>query len=247
MRYRLPELYYHSCCCGGRDSGFWTVSPALPGRRQQPLYSTYGLEGDGLRRGFRMGVACLFHTSGVTTGRLRCLGARWMSGVELTGLVILRQKNRPGGITLPGLTVRHKAVTKAVGPWHKTDMYIQGTKPWINPHICGQLIFGKGIQHTEWGNDCFFNKEKKWRHRCREQRHDCQGAGEGAWEIRIDIYVIATRRLKYETNENLLCSTGNSRQCSLVTWMGRKSKTEGDLCARRADPPCCTAETDPTL
>lgn len=51
-----------------------------------------------------------------------------MSGVELTGLVILRQKNRPGGITLPGLTVHHRAVSKAVGPWHEMDMYIHGAK-----------------------------------------------------------------------------------------------------------------------
>ena len=29
------------------------------------------------------------------------------------------------------------------------------------------------------------------------------------------------------TNENLLCSTGNSTQCSVVTIMGKKSKTEG--------------------
>lgn len=125
-------LYYHSCSCAGWDSGFCygQVSPTLPGRRQQPLYSTCGLEDEGLRRGFRMDVACLFHTSGVTTGRLRCLGARWMSGVELTGLVILRQKNRPGGITLPGLTVRHRAVSKAVGPWHETDMYVHGAKQW---------------------------------------------------------------------------------------------------------------------
>ena len=33
------------------------------------------------------------------------------------------------------------------------------------------------------------------------------------------------------TNENLLYSTGNSIQCSLVTWMGRKFKREGgDRC-----------------
>ena len=29
------------------------------------------------------------------------------------------------------------------------------------------------------------------------------------------------------TNENLLYSTGNSTQCSVVTWVGRKSKKEG--------------------
>ena len=51
--------------------------------------------------------------------------------------------------------------------------------PEIDPHICGQLVFGKDIQPTEWGNDCFFNKEQKWRHRCREQGMIAKGAGEG--------------------------------------------------------------------
>ena len=32
---------------------------------------------------------------------------------------------------------------------------------------------------------------------------------------------------KQITNENLLYSTGNSTQCSVVTQMGRKSKNEG--------------------
>ena len=33
--------------------------------------------------------------------------------------------------------------------------------------------------------------------------------------------------IKQITNENLLGSTGNSTQCSVVTQMGRKSKDEG--------------------
>ena len=44
-----------------------------------------------------------------------------------------------------------------------------------------------------------------------------KGAGDGAWEIGIDIYVIVILCSKYVTSENLLCSTGNSRQCSPVT------------------------------
>ena len=85
--------------------------------------------------------------------------------------------------------------------------------PEINPHICGQLVFGKDIQPTEWGSDCLFNEERKWRHRCREQGMIAKAAG-GAWEIGIGVCVTATRCLKYEANENLLCSTGNSRQRS---------------------------------
>ena len=60
--------------------------------------------------------------------------------------------------------------------------------------------------------------KQKYRHRYREQTYGYQG-GEGAdgmnWEIRIDIYTLLC--IKQITNENLLYSTGNSTQCSVVT------------------------------
>ena len=37
------------------------------------------------------------------------------------------------------------------------------------------------------------------------------------WEIGIDIYTLLTLYIKEITNENLLYSTGNSTQCSVVT------------------------------
>ena len=37
------------------------------------------------------------------------------------------------------------------------------------------------------------------------------------WEIGIDIYTLLMLCIKWITNENLLCSTGNSTQCSVVT------------------------------
>ena len=53
-----------------------------------------------------------------------------------------------------------------------------------------------------------------------------KGGREGGmnWEIGIDIYTILYT--KQITNENLLYSTGNSTQRSVVTEMGRKSKKE---------------------
>ena len=36
--------------------------------------------------------------------------------------------------------------------------------------------------------------------------------------------------IKQITNENLLSSTGNSTQCSVMTSMGRKFKNRGDIC-----------------
>ena len=37
------------------------------------------------------------------------------------------------------------------------------------------------------------------------------------WEIGINIYTLLILCIKYITNENLLYSTGNSTQCSVVT------------------------------
>ena len=56
---------------------------------------------------------------------------------------------------------------------------------------------------------------------------DTRGEGEGGmnWEIGIDIYTLLC--IKQITNENLLYSTGNSTQYSVVTYMGKESKKEG--------------------
>ena len=46
------------------------------------------------------------------------------------------------------------------------------------------------------------------------------GLGDWDWHIYLTVY-------KKKINENQLCSTGQSIQCSVVTEMGRKSKKEG--------------------
>ena len=47
------------------------------------------------------------------------------------------------------------------------------------------------------------------------------------------------------TKENLLCSTGNSTQPSVVSCMGRKSKKKrGDKCIQTAYSLCGTTETN---
>ena len=52
--------------------------------------------------------------------------------------------------------------------------------------------------------------------------------------------------VKQVTSENLLCSSGNSSWCSVVTKLGRKSKRE-NTCIHRADSLYCAVETDTTL
>ena len=45
------------------------------------------------------------------------------------------------------------------------------------------------------------------------------------WDIGVDTYTLL--RIKQITSENLLHSTGDATQYSIVTQIGRKSKTEG--------------------
>ena len=66
------------------------------------------------------------------------------------------------------------------------------------------------------------------------------------WETGTDIYTSLC--VKQITNcENLLYSTGNYTQCSVVTYLGRKLKKTGDICTRVANSLCCAAETNTML
>ena len=65
------------------------------------------------------------------------------------------------------------------------------------------------------------------RHGRREQVYGSQGRkGNGRMDWEIDIYTLLILCIKQITDENWLCSTGNSTQGSEVTQMGRKSKEE---------------------
>ena len=66
------------------------------------------------------------------------------------------------------------------------------------------------------------------------------------WEIRTDIYTLVTVCIKWITNEKLRYSTGNSPQCSAVTYMGRRSKRE-ELYVHIANSLYCTVGANTTL
>ena len=47
---------------------------------------------------------------------------------------------------------------------------------------------------------------------------DTEGENFGVnWEIGVEIYVLVIICIKYIANENLLYSTGNSTECSVIT------------------------------
>ena len=72
-----------------------------------------------------------------------------------------------------------------------------------------------------------FTKQKQ-SHRCRKQTYGYQGGkwvwGGINWKSTTDTYTLLY--IKQITNNNLLYSTGNSTQCSVMTYMGIESKKE---------------------
>ena len=67
--------------------------------------------------------------------------------------------------------------------------------------------------------------KQKQSYRCRKQTYGYKGVGGGTnWEIGIDIYTLLY--IKQITNKDLLYSTENSTQYSVMAYMGKESKEE---------------------
>ena len=65
------------------------------------------------------------------------------------------------------------------------------------------------------------------------------------WEIGIGTYTLLY--IKEITNKDLLYSSGNSTQYSVMTFMGEESKKRQDICICITDSLCCTPDTNTTL
>ena len=117
------------------------------------------------------------------------------------------------------------------GAWWATVHWVIKNWTWLkqlSTHAHTVFLYSTSRSHAQSRNSDM-NVESKHMNVKRE-RGDWMNREMGLTYIHydgIDIYTLLILCIKWIINENLLCSSRNSTQRSVVTWMERKSKKEG--------------------
>ena len=92
----------------------------------------------------------------------------------------------------------------------------------------------------------FPGQEQTCQHTEQTCGHRKKGREDGMnWESSTDIHTIPC--VQQKASGKLLCSTGSSAGCSVMTYRGRREAQEGgDICTHTADSLHCTSETNTT-
>ena len=77
--------------------------------------------------------------------------------------------------------------------------------------ICCQNVIGERVVQLKWDGEIGLGRER----------------GGANWEIGADVYVLLTLGVTQMTNESLPGHSGSLAGCSVVTKIGRESRTEG--------------------